>query len=82
MTFTQKITCPDKPGLYSGFFRLAHGSDSIEFGEKVYIDLLVEEPEAENKKQLLLRSQQMVEKFEMNEGLNQSFEIDSVKSNE
>lgn len=85
LKFNQTITCPEKPGLYSGFFRLAHGPDSIEFGEKVYVDLLVEEPpkkepEVDNKKMLLLRSQQMVDKFEQNEGLNQSFEIDSVKS--
>ena len=46
----QQITCPSKTGLYSGFFRLAHGPDSIEFGEKVYIDLLVKEVEADKKK--------------------------------
>jgi len=57
LTFTQQITCPAKPGLYSGFFKLAHGSDSIEFGEKVYIDIKVNEADPAQKNLLLLRSQ-------------------------
>ena len=33
---------PDQPGQYKGFFRLCHGPNEIEFGEKVWIDLTAE----------------------------------------
>ena len=36
---------PMEPGMYHGFFRLCYGPGEIEFGEKVWIDLLVEDAE-------------------------------------
>lgn len=37
------LTAPTRPGTYQGFFRLCHGSQEIEFGEKVWVTLLSEE---------------------------------------
>ena len=34
---------PQEPGMYHGFYRLCYGPGEIEFGEKVWIDLLVED---------------------------------------
>ena len=36
------LTAPRRPGFYQGFFRLCHGSQDIEFGEKVFVSLTSE----------------------------------------
>lgn len=37
------LTAPTRPGTYQGFFRLCHGPQEIEFGEKVWVNLISEE---------------------------------------
>lgn len=107
-----EFVAPTKPGTYQSFFRLQH-SDNIEFGQKVWVVLKVEEepkpvkieeplifaPVVEEKSntlqtsgveakpteaELLMRSQKMIDKFQNDEDLNNSVELDcaSVKSDE
>lgn len=43
---------PAEPGTYHGFFRLCYGPGDIEFGEKVWIDLNVEDSNKEQIKKV------------------------------
>jgi hypothetical protein len=39
-----KVQMPDKPGRYTGYYRLSYGPDGIKFGHRIWIDVLVSEP--------------------------------------
>jgi len=86
---------PSKAGNYLAVLRLTHGNN-IEFGDKAILDLKVEkasEPEIiipevkkDDKSKAIERSEMMLDKFENNDKLEKSFELDgdaqSVESNE
>jgi len=38
-----KVQMPDKPGRYTGYYRLSYGPDGIKFGHRIWIDVLVSE---------------------------------------
>jgi len=38
-----KVQLPNKPGRYTGYYRLSYGSDSIKFGHRIWIDVIVSE---------------------------------------
>jgi hypothetical protein len=38
-----KVQMPDKPGRYTGYYRLSYGSDGVKFGHRIWIDVLVSE---------------------------------------
>jgi hypothetical protein len=116
--FLVDFKAPSKPGIYLASFRLAHGDNKIEFGEKASIDIhvqtypkveasvevpvlsfdnvankpaevpseKVEEPKPSDKEIAMMRSQQMLDKFEKDDQMEKSFEIEadavSVESNE
>jgi len=39
-----KVQIPEKPGRYTGYYRLSYGPDGIKFGHRIWIDVLVAEP--------------------------------------
>jgi len=39
-----KVQMPDKPGRYTGYYRLAYGSDGLKFGHRIWLDVIVSEP--------------------------------------
>jgi hypothetical protein len=39
-----KVQMPEKPGRYTGYYRLSYGPDGIKFGHRIWIDVLVSEP--------------------------------------
>jgi len=38
-----KVQMPDKPGRYTGYYRLSYGPDDIKFGHRIWLDVLVSE---------------------------------------
>jgi len=38
-----KVQMPDKPGRYTGYYRLAYGPDATKFGHRIWLDVLVSE---------------------------------------
>jgi len=38
-----KVQMPDKPGRYTGYYRLAYGPDNLKFGHRIWLDVLVSE---------------------------------------
>jgi len=38
-----KVQMPNKPGRYTGYYRLAYGPDDIKFGHRIWLDVLVSE---------------------------------------
>jgi len=46
-----KVQIPDKPGRYTGYYRLSYGADGIKFGHRIWLDVHVSEtalPEVAN----------------------------------
>ena len=76
--FTIDFKAPNKPGDYNIFLRLVH-SDNVEFGEKVWIDLKVTQEEVDS---AMLRSQQMLEKFDNDDKLNTSLKLENQTTSE